>query len=64
MTSRHLNKEEISVLLNEDDEEPFGASEDELGMEEYSVEQQNRGFDPSIAKVNQNTKVAHHFTVI
>lgn len=45
MTSRHLNNEEISVLRNEDEEESFVASEDELGMEEYSEEQQDRSSD-------------------
>ncbi|CAG4959472.1 unnamed protein product [Parnassius apollo] len=45
MASRHLNLEQISNLLNEDEEEPFDESDDELGIGEHLAEQQNDNSD-------------------
>ncbi|CAG4938771.1 unnamed protein product [Parnassius apollo] len=41
----HLNLEQISNLLNEDEEEPFDESDDELGIGEHLAEQQNDNSD-------------------
>ncbi|CAG5029592.1 unnamed protein product [Parnassius apollo] len=45
MASRHLNLEQISNLLNEDEEEPFDESDDELGIGEHLPELQNDNSD-------------------
>ncbi|CAG4949729.1 unnamed protein product [Parnassius apollo] len=45
MASRHLNLEQISNLLKEDEEELFDESDDELGIGEHLAEQQNDNSD-------------------
>lgn len=57
MTSRHLNEEENSVLLNEDEKEPFHATADQLGMEEYSGEPQDSGSDSDYSEVDLKAAV-------
>ncbi|CAH0713114.1 unnamed protein product, partial [Brenthis ino] len=60
MASYHMNIEQISNLLNEDEEEPFDESDYELGFGEHLPEQQNHNSDSKQSGTNSEDEEQGH----